>query len=67
MAAKKSIPSATIELDGEVGKAFEIVRGHVKQSIPGIRPTAADVLRHAVIRTAESINGPLELTMNTDD
>jgi len=51
----KGPAKATVILAGLNDQHFEVVKDHVRSAVPGIRPTNADILAHALHLAAQSL------------
>lgn len=47
--------SASLRLDHDTKPAFDKVKRHLEEAMPGIRPNLSDVLRFSVLDTAKRI------------
>ena len=53
--AKKTIPGATIKLEGDCEADFKTIKEKIETAIPGIRPNKSDVLRYALHLAANPV------------
>lgn len=51
------VRSATIKLEGKAKDDFEIVKAHCNETLPGIIPDNADVIRYALHVAAMAARG----------
>jgi hypothetical protein len=47
--------SASIDLEGKAARDYDVMEKHVTDTLPGIKPNRADVLRHALHIAAEKV------------